>query len=126
MELLYEKESYILRGIWFDIFNEFGPGHKESVYCNTFEQELIIKKIPYTREPQIHLYHKNGKVIGNYRPDFIAWDKIIIEFKSTAFLMPVFHKQILYYLKASDYKLGFLVNFGSDKIQIIRRILTNQ
>jgi len=68
--------------------------------------------------------------------DFIVWNKIIIEFKSAtfllpvfekqlSFLLPVFEKQLRYYLKGSGYKLGFLVNFGSDKIQIIRRIRSN-
>ena len=125
MSLLYEKESYLLRGIWFNIYNELGPGHKESVYCNAFGQELIINKIPYLKEPQINLYYKNGEKIGNYRPDFIVWNKIIVEFKSVNFLIPVFEKQLRYYLKGSNYKLGFLVNFGSDKIQIIRKINGN-
>ena len=125
MSLLHEKESYVLRGISFDIYNEFGPGHKESVYGNAFEQELIVKNISYLKEPQINLYHKNGKKIGSYRPDFIIWNKIIVELKSANFLLPVFEKQLRYYLKGSEYQLGFLVNFGSNEIQILRRINNN-
>lgn len=34
----------------------------------------------------------------------------------------VFEKQSYYYLKGSKYKLGYLVNFGADKLDIRRRI----
>jgi len=34
----------------------------------------------------------------------------------------VFEKQLYYYLKASGYRLGYLINFGCDKLDIKRRI----
>lgn len=119
--LLYEQESYILRGLWMRIYNSLGPGHKEVVYGNAFEQTLKSNRILYIREPIIPLIF-DGKKVGTYRPDFITFDKIIVEFKSLQFIPQVFIKKIYQYLKSSQHKLAFIVNFGTTELQIIRRI----
>lgn len=119
--LLYERESYILRGIWMKVYNELGPGHKESVYVKVFVQELKKNNIYFEQEKSINIY-RQGEIVGNYRPDFIAYNKIIIEFKAIEFLPEVCYKQLKSYLVSSKYKLGFLVNFGGPKLQIIRQI----
>jgi len=49
--LLYEKESYLLRGLFMKIYNELGPGLKESIYGNAFEELLKQERVPYKREP---------------------------------------------------------------------------
>ncbi len=119
--LLYEQESYVLRGLWMEIYNKLGPGHKEIVYSNGFEELLKRKKINYIREPVLSLFLDNKKV-GNYRPDFIVYQKIIIEFKSLPLIPQVFIKKIYQYIRSSEYKLAFIVNFGNTKLEIIRRI----
>jgi len=63
-----------------------------------------------------------GKEIGTYQPDFIIDNKIIIELKSALTMPKVFEKQLYYYLRGTSYKIGYLVNFGSDKLDIRRRI----
>jgi len=118
--LIYEKESYRLRGMWFDIYNAIGPGHKESVYGNAFEQLLKKNFVPYNREPSFDLNFGDENV-GNYRPDFTAWNKIIIEFKSVDFIPKAFKEKVEQYLKVSGFRLAFIVNFGTSPITIIRR-----
>lgn len=118
--LIYEKESYILRGMWFDIYNAIGPGHKESVYARAFEKLLEKNGVPYKQEPAFDLQFADENV-GSYRPDFTAWDKIIIEFKSVDFIPKAFKKKLEQYLKISEFKLGFIVNFGTAPIEIVRR-----
>jgi len=119
--LLYEKESYILRGIWMKIYNELGPGHKESVYVKAFIQELKEGSIPHISEPVVNLYRK-GEKIGTFRPDLIIWNKIVVEFKAVDFLPKVSEKQLESYLVGSKFKLGFLVNFGGKWLVIKRKI----
>lgn len=119
--LLYEDESYKLRGLWMKIFNTLGPGHKEITYGNAFEQLLKQEEILYEREPTLVL-SLDSKKVGTYRPNFIVYGKIIVEFKSLNFIPPVFAKKIYQYLKSSDYKLGFVVNFGAPELEIIRRV----
>lgn len=119
--LLYKDLSYILRGVWFDIKKELGLGHKELVYQNAFEIELKKRNVEYVRERQMSVTYNNTK-IGVYQPDFIVDNKVIVEFKSVSFLGKNEVKQLDSYLKGSDYKLGFLVNFGGSDIEIKRYI----
>lgn len=119
--LLYEEESYILRGICFKLHNELGPGHKESVYVNALKQEFARYNIPYETEKTITIT-RNNKIIGTYRLDFLLWDKIVLEVKAQEFVPRVQIQTLQSYLSASKYKLGFLINFGSEHLIIIRKI----
>jgi GxxExxY protein len=120
-KLLYREESYKLRGFFMKVYNDLGPGLKENIYGNAFEELLKNGEAPYQREPNLAVEF-NGKKVGDYRPDFVAYNKIIIELKSLP-QVPKTHTQRVYqYLRSSDYKLGFIVNFGTPELQIIRRI----
>ncbi len=120
-QLLYEGESYILRGVCIDLFKELGPGHKESVYHAALCQEFDGKRISYETEVTVPMI-RNGKEIGAYRPDFVLWNKIILEVKAMEYLPRAALLQLQSYLVTSIYRLGFLVNFGASRLQIIRRI----
>ena len=118
---LYEDLSYKIRGICFDIKKTLGLGRKELVYQNAFEIELQKNNIPYAREKQLPVMYETKK-IGIYQPDFIIDEKIIIEFKSLKFIGDIENKQLSTYLQGSEYKLGFLINFGGKDIEMDRVI----
>ena len=61
-----------------------------------------------------------GEKIGVYIPDLVIDNKIMIELKSKPFLTSEDEKQFWGYLKGSPYKLGFLINFGPQKLTIKR------
>ena len=119
--LLYEDLTYKIRGIVFDVYNNLGFVHKESIYQNALEEGLKKNNILYEREKNIDVIYEDKKV-GTYRPDFIVDGKIIIETKALPFIGEIERKQILHYLRGSDYKLALLVNFGSDKLKIDRLV----
>lgn len=123
MELLYADLTYKIRKAAFNVYNELGFGHKENIYQKSLEEEFNQLKLPYKREFNLKVYYKDTKV-GDYRPDFIIDDKIIIEIKATEFVPKTFETQLIYYLKSTKYKLGLLINFGSPKLQIKRLIWT--
>lgn len=121
--LLYEQLSYKIRRAIFNVSNTLGNGHKESVYQKALAEELKSLEIPFAREKRIEItYH--GKSIGNYTPDFLVDGKVILELKAVQFMPRDHYKQILNYLKGTNIKLGFLVNFGTPKLQIKRLIWT--
>ena len=122
-KLIYADTTYKVRGCAFNVFNELGNGHKEAVYQKALEKELIQQNIPYKKESSINVNYK-GESIGNYRPDFIIDDKIIIELKAVEFLPVSFEKQLVHYLKSTEFKLGILINFGANKLYIKRLIWT--
>lgn len=124
-ELLYNELTYKLRGIFFDIRNNYGPGQKENIYQNLFKESLKQQRIEYEKEKSINIYSADNKKVGVYRPDFVIEDKIIIEIKSSRFTSRVDEKQLYYYLRNSKYEVGFLVNFSTPKLYIKRIIYTN-
>lgn len=126
MELLYPKLSYDLRGADMEVRKNFGPGHKEIIYCNALVEELDFRKISFERERAIKIYSpKTAKVIGFYRPDFLIEDKIILEVKAVDLIPKNFIDQVYSYLKNSEFELGYFINFKSPKLYVKRVIYTN-
>jgi len=123
-ELLYEKESYAVRGAIFEVYREMGSAFLEPVYQECLEKELKIQAIPYLDQRELRLFYKNEPLEQIYKPDFICFDKIIVELKSVRELAPEHKAQLLNYLKATGMRLGLLVNFGSyPNVEIERMVL---
>ncbi len=122
MALLYKDESYIIRGICFEIYKELGCGHKESVYLNALFNAAKEKGFDCEKEKRLPVYYQ-GKKVGVYVPDLVINDKILIELKAKSILLKEDLSQFWHYLKSTDYKLGFLINFGkAGGVEIIRRV----
>lgn len=123
-KLLYEEDTFRIRGVSFDIYKRLGFVHKEIIYQNALFEKLSEANLKVEKEKKI-IISLDGKKLGTYQPDFIVGDKIFIEVKAKPFLLKTDISQFWYYLKCSDYKLGLLINFGKPNgIQIIRRIYT--
>ena len=118
--LFYRDESYKIRGALFAVHNELGCGFLERVYQDALEVEFRLRNIPYEREKSIQIVYK-GELLGEpYRADFVCYGKVIIELKSVSEILDVHRAQIINYLKATKMKLGFLVNFGEESLNIER------
>jgi len=121
-KLLYEKESYIIRGGCFEVYKQFRNRHKEKVYGRALVSYLKDKGLDIETEKQVPIYFGKEKV-GVYIPDIVVNGRIFVELKCKLFVAKDDIQQFWYYLKATNYKLGFLVNFGaSDGVQIVRRV----
>lgn len=110
----------------FRIHQELGPGLLESVYENVLAYELNREKLQFEKQKSIPLKYHNIKMDLGFRADIIVEDKILVELKSVEKILPVHKKQVLTYLKISNFKLGLLINFNSDLIKNgITRIVNN-
>ena len=118
---LYTDLTYKIRGAFYEIYNTLGPGFKEIVYQKALAKELKIRGLNFEQEKSIPIIYKEEK-IGIYKPDFVVENKIIIEIKSVTHLTKIDEIQLYYYLKGTNFQLGFLVNFSEEKLKIIRRI----
>lgn len=74
--LIYEKESYLIRGACFDIYKIFRNTQKEVVYQKSLFEELKLKGFSVERERQLPVFYL-GKKVGAYVPDLIINDTII-------------------------------------------------
>ena len=120
-QILYKELSYGVVGCFYKVYNTLGPGHKEEVYHRALKIEFDSQRIKYNSKKRLRIEYK-GKEVGLYEPDFIIEGKIIIELKSVLHMPNVYEKQLYHYLKGSHYRLGYIINFGSEKIDIRRRI----
>lgn len=80
-DLLYEDLTYKIRGAIFEVKKKIGLGHKESVYENALKIEFEKRGISFENQKNIDIFYE-GKKVGNYTPDFIIEDKIILELKA--------------------------------------------
>lgn len=120
-DFLYEKESYEIRGAIFEVWKTFKGIFKEKVIENALVREFKDRDLHVESQKRIDIYYKEQKV-GNYTPDLIINDKILIELKVKPYITKDDEKQFWYYLRGTNYKLGFLINFGSDGLEIRRRV----
>lgn len=120
-DLIYKDLSYRVVGCFYEVYNQLGPGFKELVYHRALAIEFDIQKIPYEEEKKKPIKYK-GKNAGIYTPDFVIDKKIIVEIKAVDFMPKLYEAQLYYYLRGTDYKLGYIVNFGLSEIDIRRRI----
>ena len=119
--LLYEDLTYKIRKACFKVWKEFGGAFKESIIDRALTQELRKEGLKVDVQKKIPIYY-DGIKIGTYIPDKIIDDVILLEVKCKPYLTKEDERQFWLYLKGSNYKLGLLVNFGSDKLEINRRI----
>ena len=124
MELIYQNESYQILGAAMHVYNVLGAGFVEAIYQEALQKEFRRRNIPHDREKEVNIYYGNEVLDIKLRPDFICYDKIIVELKAVAELENIHRAQIINYLKATKFKLGLLINFGYDgELQFERRIL---
>ena len=121
--LIYKKEAYELIGACMEVHKHLGNGFLEPVYQEALEFEFKHRNIPYRREEKLEITYKGQMLEKNYIADFICYDKIILELKALSELSLNHEAQVLNYLKATEMKLGLLVNFGDRMLQYKRLIL---
>ena len=121
-KIIFKEESYKIIGICMNIHSTLGNGFLEAVYCEVLEKEFVKNNIHYQREVKLDLFFNGEKLDKKYKADFICFDNIILEIKAVSFIHENFTKQTLNYLKATDKKLGLLINFGEKSLKYKRII----
>ena len=111
-EIVYKDESYAIVGACFEVYNEQGCGFLEAVYQESLKIEFQLRKIPFVSQPKLNLSYKNNRLKQVYQPDFLCFEKIILEIKAVSKLINEHRAQVHNYLKSTGLKLGLLVNFG--------------
>ena len=112
MNIIHRLESYELMGACFEVYKDKGSGFLEAVYQECLEIELGARKVLFKAQPQLALAYKGRPLKTKYIPDFLCYDKIIIELKAVSALTDEHRAQVQNYLRAAKLRLGLLVNFG--------------
>lgn len=121
-QIIYKDEAYKIVGAMMSVHNELGCGFLEAIYQEALEIEFQLQGIPYEREKELDIVYKGRSIGKKYRPDFICYNKIIVELKAVEKLLPEFKAQTLNYMKMTNSKLGILANFGQTSLVIQRLV----
>ncbi len=97
-----------------NVHKRFGPGLLETVYEVVLTHELIKRGLEVERQVRIPILYEGIQFEEGFRADIIVNGKVIIELKSVEALNNAHKKQLLTYLKLTDMKLGFLLNFSEE------------
>lgn len=125
-EIIYKDESYKIIGACFEVYKQKGFGFTEPIYQECLAIELALQGIPFIEQPEIQLEYKNRKLKHSFKPDFICFDKIILELKALPNLIPQNQSQTLNYLNATNFDLALLINFGHYPKLEYKRIANNR
>jgi GxxExxY protein len=110
----------------FHVHKELGPGLLESAYQYALLKELELRGILAQYQVQVKLFYKGYDTGKYYAIDILVENEIVIEIKCADIIHPVYTAQIISYLKLSQKKLGFLVNFHVPLIKDgIKRFVNN-
>lgn len=132
MEIFEAGADYSVKGYKFDdgsgeilrcaveVHKTLGPGFQEVVYQRALAFELEAAGLDFSREVETPIFYK-GKQIAVRRVDFVV-KMVIVELKAKAEFDPQDFVQALNYIKASNFKLGLLLNFGAARLQIKRLV----
>ena len=125
-ELLLKDEVYAIIGAAMEVHNVLGCGFLEAVYQEAFEIELGKRNIPNIPQKQLPIFYKDKLLKKTYLADYIAYEKIVIEIKAVTHLSSLEEAQLLNYMKAGNYELGLLINFGAESVQWKRMVLSKK
>ncbi len=84
----------------------------ETLYRSALAIEFDDVGLRYKREVSLPARYK-GRLLGQYRVDFVVDDRVIVEVKSVERINPVFDTQLLTYLRVAEKRVGLLINFNS-------------
>lgn len=111
---LSDKEEFIAKhvvDIAINIHKELEPGLLESVYAKCFYYELNKREIKFEKQKEVPIIYHSLRIDDGLRLDLLIEELLVVELKAQENYHPVWEAQLLSYLKLTDKRLGFLLNF---------------
>lgn len=109
----------IIIGCCYEVYNSLGYGFLEKVYENALCVELKQKKIKVEQQKKLTVFYKE-EIVGEYIADLIVDDRVVVELKTIEKLSQIHRSQVLNYIKATNKKLGLLINFSPVTVEVKR------
>ena len=122
--MIYHKdECYKIIGAAMKVHRTLGAGFLETVYQEALEIEFRRQGIPFEREKELRILYDGIELLQRYKADFVCYGDIIVELKAVSSLDKSHYAQVINYLKATNNKLGLLINFGNHEELIWERFV---
>jgi GxxExxY protein len=103
------------------VHKALGPGFTERIYAKALHAELEARKVPFATEHTIRIKYKD-RLLGSHRLDLVVADAVVVELKAVYEVNHFHVAQMLSYLKASGNRLGLILNFSRNRLEVKRVI----
>ncbi len=124
-ELLLKDEVYQIVGCALEVLNELGHGLNEKPYENALVVEFGLRGILRVQQPRHDVLYKTVKV-GEYVPDLIAFDAVVVDAKVIEAITDHERGQMLNHLRITGHKVGVILNFGHARLEWERIVLDRE
>ena len=124
-ELLLQKEVYAVVGCAIEVLNVRGHGLHEKVYENCLCVEFRLRNISYNQQERHQVLYK-GELVGEYIPDLVVQQKLIVDTKTIDRITDHERGQMLNYLRITTLPVGIILNFKHARLEWERLVLTNE
>lgn len=117
--ILFEELTEKILKAAYQVHNELGCGFMEKVYQEALAIQMHEMNILFEREKHLSVQYHGKQLQCDYIADFVVDNKVIVELKAVTQMDHVFQAQVINYLKITGHKIGFLINFGQEKLEFI-------
>ena len=124
-ELLLQKEVYAVVGCAIEVLNVRGHGLHEKVYENCLCVEFRLRNISYNQQERHQVLYK-GELVGEYIPDLVVQQKLIVDTKTIDRITDHERGQMLNYLRITTLPVGIILNFKHARLEWERLVLTDE
>lgn len=111
-----------IREIAYQLHVYLGTGYLEKVYENALKHRLEKAGLEVRQQVPIRVYDEDGFQVGFYEADLVVNECMILELKAVSAMTPAHVAQLMNYLKATGVCDGMLINFGSEKFEVTKRV----
>jgi GxxExxY protein len=108
-------------GAAMEVHSRLGPGFLESVYDEALAVEFKLQKINFERQREIPVFYK-GEQVKQFYCDYLVEGKVIVEIKAIKEITEIEKLQVINYLKAGNFEVGLLLNFGQKSLDYKRLV----
>ena len=120
MDLICKDETYQILGAAMAVHRELGSGFTEKVYQAALEIEFQERGIPYEREVPLHAIYHQIELKAEFIPDFICYNRIVVEIKAVKELDDIHRSQTINYTEIAGLEVGRLLGFRAKSLQYER------
>jgi GxxExxY protein len=122
-ELLLQKEVYAVVGCAIEVLNVRGHGLHEKIYENYLCVEFRLRGICYAQQERHRVLYKS-ELVGEYIPDVVVEQKLIIDTKTIDRITDHERGQMLNYLRITALPVGVILNFKHARLEWERLVLS--
>jgi GxxExxY protein len=110
-------------GCCYRLSNEPGYGFLEKVYENALVHEFRKARVAFEQQKGIEVFY-DGVTVRNFVADLVVEDRVIVALKAAQGIDDAHVAQCLHYLKATGLEVCLLENFGKNKVEVRRFVLS--